>query len=46
MTFPRLTLAVAGVGLILLLVPHQAHAWTPGTHIYLGESVQIGRAHV
>jgi hypothetical protein len=39
MTFPRLTLAVVGVGLILLLVPHQAHAWTPGTHIYLGESV-------
>ena len=39
MTFPRLTLAVVGVGLILLLVPHQAYAWTPGTHIYLGESV-------
>ncbi|MEA2712379.1 MAG: hypothetical protein QOK27_340 [Gemmatimonadales bacterium] len=39
MTFPRLALAVVGVGLILLLVPHQAHAWTPGTHIYLGESV-------
>ena len=39
MTFPRLTLALVSVGLILLLVPHQAHAWTPGTHIYLGESV-------
>jgi hypothetical protein len=39
MTLPRLALAVLGVGLILLLVPHQAHAWTPGTHIYLGESV-------
>src|SRR5919112_2612912 len=39
MTLPRLALAVMGVGLILLLVPHQAHAWTPGTHIYLGESV-------
>jgi len=24
---------------ILVLVPDVAHAWTPGTHIYLGESV-------
>jgi hypothetical protein len=39
MTFSRLTLAVLGVGLIFLAAPHQAHAWTPGTHIYLGESV-------
>jgi hypothetical protein len=39
MSFPRLALAVMGVGLIFLLLPHQAHAWTPGTHIYLGESV-------
>jgi hypothetical protein len=39
MTLPRLALALAGVGLIALLHPHQAHAWTPGTHIYLGESV-------
>ena len=39
MTLPRLTLAVLGVGLLFLLVPHEAHAWTPGTHIYLGESV-------
>jgi hypothetical protein len=23
----------------LVLLPHAAHAWTPGTHIYLGESV-------
>lgn len=35
----RLALALVGVGLVLLLVPEQAHAWTPGTHIYLGESV-------
>ena len=39
MTLPRLALAVVGVGLCLLVVPEQAHAWTPGTHIYLGESV-------
>ncbi|HET6795642.1 MAG TPA: zinc dependent phospholipase C family protein [Gemmatimonadales bacterium] len=39
MTLFRLTLAVVGVGLLSVLVPEQAHAWTPGTHIYLGESV-------
>jgi hypothetical protein len=39
MTLPRLALALLGVGLVLLVVPHQAHAWTPGTHIYLAESV-------
>jgi hypothetical protein len=39
MTLPRLALALVGVGLCLLLVPEQVHAWTPGTHIYLGESV-------
>jgi Zinc dependent phospholipase C len=35
----RLTGAVAIVGLLYLLAPEAAHAWTPGTHIYLGESV-------
>jgi hypothetical protein len=39
MPFRRLALAVVGVGIILLLLPEQAHAWTPGTHIYLGQSV-------
>jgi hypothetical protein len=39
MTLKRLTLALLGVGLVVLLRPDQAHAWTPGTHIYLGESV-------
>ncbi len=39
MAFPRLALALLGVGLVLLVVPEPAHAWTPGTHIYLGESV-------
>jgi hypothetical protein len=39
MSLPRLALALLGVGLLSVIVPHQAHAWTPGTHIYLGESV-------
>jgi hypothetical protein len=39
MTVVRLALAFAGVGLVLLILPHAAHAWTPGTHIYLGETV-------
>ena len=40
----RLALAFAGVGLVLLALPDTAHAWTPGTHIYLGESV-LGNLH-
>ena len=39
MKLGRLALAFAGVGLVLLALPEAAHAWTPGTHIYLGESV-------
>jgi hypothetical protein len=39
MTLVRLALAFAGVGCLFLVAPHAAHAWTPGTHIYLGESV-------
>jgi hypothetical protein len=39
MSLARLALAFAGVGLAMLVLPDQAHAWTPGTHIYLGESV-------
>ena len=35
----RLALAFAGVGLVLLALPDALHAWTPGTHIYLGETV-------
>jgi hypothetical protein len=35
----RTALAVLVVGLVLLAAPDSAHAWTPGTHIYLGESV-------
>ena len=39
MPFWRLALAVVGVGIVLLVLPEQLYAWTPGTHIYLGESV-------
>ena len=39
MPLARPGLAILGVGLVWLMVPEQAHAWTPGTHIYLGESV-------
>ncbi len=39
MPLHRLALALCGVGLILLVLPEQAYAWTPGTHIYLAESV-------
>jgi len=35
----RTALALAAVGLVALLLPAPAHAWTPGTPIYLGESV-------
>ena len=46
MTLPRLALAFAGVGLVLLARPEFAHAWTPGTHIYLGESVLASLGHL
>ena len=39
MSAGRLLGAVIVVGLFLLVAPDSAHAWTPGTHIYLGESV-------
>ncbi|MGH7608174.1 MAG: zinc dependent phospholipase C family protein [Gemmatimonadales bacterium] len=35
----RLVVAVAAAALALVLFPGVAHAWTPGTHIFLGESV-------
>jgi len=31
--------AVLAAGVLLVLLPAPLHAWTPGTHIYLGESV-------
>ncbi len=35
----RLATALVVVGLAALLLPDCAHAWTPGTHIYLGETM-------
>jgi len=39
---PRLTKAaalVAGAIVLIALLPHPAYAWTPGTHVFLGEAV-------
>jgi hypothetical protein len=46
MRLGRLALAFAGVGLVLLALPAAAHAWTPGTHIYLAESVLASLAQL
>jgi hypothetical protein len=35
----RVLTALLLVGVAALVLPEAAHAWTPGTHIYLGESV-------
>lgn len=40
MTRPvRFALALVAVGVLVLIFPDDAHAWTPGTHIFLGETV-------
>jgi hypothetical protein len=39
MKWSTLAAAVALAVVGLALFPHAAHAWTPGTHIYLGETV-------
>jgi hypothetical protein len=39
MTAGRLLVAFALVGAAFLILPDAAHAWTPGTHIFLGQSV-------
>ena len=38
MTF-RVFLALGVVALVAVCFPESAHAWTPGTHVYLGESL-------
>ncbi len=39
MTAARILLALGGLCLLTLVLPEQAWAWTPGTHVYLGESL-------
>lgn len=39
MTAGRLGGLLAVALLMLVLAPHTAHAWTPGTHVYLSEAV-------
>ena len=39
MTVVRFLIAFVIVGAVFLILPHSAHAWTPGTHIFLGQSV-------
>jgi hypothetical protein len=46
MTLLRCALAFGAVGVAFLLAPHALHAWTPGTHIYLGESVLANLPHL
>ncbi|HEX6644211.1 MAG TPA: zinc dependent phospholipase C family protein [Gemmatimonadales bacterium] len=46
MTVARLAAAVAAAGLLLVLFPGNLLAWTPGTHIYLGESVLANLQHL
>ncbi len=38
MTF-RIFLALGAIALVAVCFPESAHAWTPGTHVYLGESL-------
>jgi hypothetical protein len=39
MSWRRLAAALLALGVVALCLPGDAHAWTPGTHIYLAESV-------
>jgi hypothetical protein len=42
----RILLALVVVSLVAMVCPAQAHAWTPGTHIYLGESILANLAYL
>ena len=46
----RLGAACVAAGLLLVLLPDTLFAWTPGTHVYLGETVlgnlQLVPAHL
>ena len=39
MNVKQFVAALAVVGIVVLLVPDNLHAWTPATHIYLGKAV-------
>jgi hypothetical protein len=39
MRWPAVVTALLGAVVLLAVFPAPAHAWTPGTHIYLGETV-------
>lgn len=39
MTFRRAALVLGIAGLVLLVFPEPAWAWTPGTHIWVGETI-------
>lgn len=46
MTLVRLAVAFAAVGIVMLCGPDALHAWTPGTHVYLGQSVLANLQHL
>jgi hypothetical protein len=46
MSLTRVCTALVLVGLAVLLLPPEVHAWTPGTHIYLGESILANLAQL
>jgi len=46
MTAARLAAIGVAAGLLLMLTPADLLAWTPGTHIYLGESVLANLKHL
>lgn len=46
MRVARLATALVIVGIMLVALPTAAHAWTPGTHIFLAESVLANLAQL
>lgn len=44
--YRRIAVAIGITVLAILLLPSEAHAWTPGTHIFLGESVLANLAQL
>ncbi|HVZ76672.1 MAG TPA: zinc dependent phospholipase C family protein [Gemmatimonadaceae bacterium] len=44
MTVVRIAAMVLAAALLVLAFPHAAYAWTPGTHVFLGEAVMRSAA--